>query len=89
MSQPAYALAEEPATRQDSPRYNPAFDPEALLNEAEVALMLGCSRKKLENDRRLRQGIPFIQFATNRVRYRRADVLAWISERRVSFPRND
>ena len=58
-------------------------DHDALLNQAQVARILGVTEKFLEA-RRVRGGcIPFCKIGSL-VRYRRADVNAWIESRRMT-----
>jgi hypothetical protein len=62
------------------PAYDPRLDPEALLSQTEAAALLGCTRRKLEKDRKAGVGAKYIRTSQNRVRYRRRDLLAYISE---------
>ena len=56
-------------------------DPERLLREEEVAEHLGFSARALQNWR-LRGGGPvFVKVSARSVRYRRADLVAWVKAR--------
>ncbi|HPE81692.1 MAG: hypothetical protein H6961_01450 [Chromatiaceae bacterium] len=63
--------------------YNPILDPEALLTTEQCALMRGCSASTIRRERRERRGVPFIEINCNTVRYRRQDVVDFISKYRV------
>jgi Helix-turn-helix domain len=54
--------------------------PELFLTDVEVAEMLHRSVKTLRNDRSLRRGIPYVKNG-RQVRYRLADVLAYMNDR--------
>jgi hypothetical protein len=54
--------------------------PELFMTEGEVAEMLHRSIKTLRNDRSLNRGIPYVKYGRH-VRYRLADVLAYLNER--------
>ena len=60
-----------------------AVDPEALLDQASVARLLGATEKFLEARRVRGGGPPFVKVG-RLCRYRRADVLAWIESRRCA-----
>lgn len=53
---------------------------ELFLTEREVAEMLHRSVKTLRNDRSLNRGIPYVKYG-RQVRYRLADVLAYLNDR--------
>lgn len=56
-------------------------DPERLLREEEVAEHLGFTTRALQNWR-LRGGGPiFVKVSARSVRYRRADLIAWVKAR--------
>lgn len=62
------------------PYYNErAFTSSDLLNEKEVAIELGIAAGTLRNWRSLRIGIPYVKLGKRAVRYRRADVDAFIA----------
>ena len=54
-----------------------------LLTAVEVAELTGLSTETLAQWRSQRRGIPFIKISRNVVRYRQADLDAWLSERIV------
>lgn len=57
-------------------------DPAALLDEYQMAKMLGCSIHKLRRDRWAGGGIPFIKLnEKGSVRYRRSDFDSFVSSR--------
>jgi hypothetical protein len=56
-------------------------DADDLLSTIDVARWLGVSHQWLEIGRSSGYGPPYIRVAARRVRYRRADVLAWLKER--------
>lgn len=58
-------------------------DPDALLYPAEAAHLMALSERTLEGLRVRGGGPPFCRL-TRSVRYRRGDIVAWISARRVS-----
>ena len=61
--------------------FNSADDP-TLFNQTVIAHVLDCSTATMERDRWLGGGIPYIKI--NRlVRYRKADVLKWLSQFRA------
>lgn len=66
-------LADEGAT---------AGTPNDLLTTAEVAVWLRVSHQWLEILRQRGDGPPFIRQSRTRVRYKRADVLAWLETRK-------
>lgn len=51
----------------------------ALVSQKTVAILLGCSEAKLERDRWAGTGVPFVKVG-RMVRYRKADILAWLSQ---------
>lgn len=58
-------------------------DPDALLYQAEVAYLTAQSERTLEAYRlKGGGGPPFVVIGKRGVRYRRADVLQWVTERR-------
>ena len=52
-----------------------------LLSEAETAALLGIAQRTLQEWRRKGAGPAFIRLAGRSVRYRQADVLAWVAAR--------
>lgn len=69
----------EAATSGNLCRYDPCRDPEALLSPEQAAAMVGFTPRKLAADRTAGVGIAYIRVAENRVRYRRRDIIDWIS----------
>ena len=63
--------------------YDPAHDPEALLTTSQYADLRNSSTSTIRRERRERRGVPFILINRNSVRYRRQDILDWITARRV------
>ena len=55
------------------------------LTEVEVEELTSRSRYTLRNDRFLRKGIPYLKITTRSVRYKTADVVAFMEQRRISF----
>jgi predicted DNA-binding transcriptional regulator AlpA len=55
----------------------------ALLSAEEVAGITGLSIETLAQWRSQRRGIPFVKISRNCVRYRQADLEAWLTERIV------
>jgi len=55
----------------------------ALLSAENVAGITGLSIETLAQWRSQRKGIPFIKISRNCVRYRQADLEAWLTERIV------
>jgi predicted DNA-binding transcriptional regulator AlpA len=55
----------------------------ALLSAEDVAGITGLSTETLAQWRSQRKGIPFIKISRNCVRYRQADLEAWLTERIV------
>lgn len=55
----------------------------ALLSAEDVAGITGLSVETLAQWRSQRKGIPFIKISRNCVRYRQADLEAWLAERIV------
>jgi len=66
-----------------SDTYDPAASLPDLATTTELAEFLKCHPQGLANARYLGRGIPFIKLSTGRVRYLKADVLAYLEERRV------
>jgi predicted DNA-binding transcriptional regulator AlpA len=60
---------------------NGAGNPHELLTTTATAEWLGVSSQWLEIGRSKAYGPPFVRLSPRRVRYRRADVLAWLQER--------
>jgi len=56
-------------------------DPDQLLRECEAAQILGFTPRALQNWRIRGGGPVFVKVAARSVRYRRADLLAWIQAR--------
>ncbi len=54
------------------------------LNEIETAELTRLSRSKIQNDRWLRKGIPFLKIG-RRIIYRRSDVIAYLESHRIKF----
>lgn len=59
--------------------YERAFSPSDLLNEKEVAATLGIATGTARNWRSKRIGPPYVKLGKRAVRYRRADVDAFIA----------
>ena len=59
-------------------------DPNALLFPLEVAYLLGLDRRTLDSWRLRGDGPRFVRISARAIRYRRADLLAWIEARIVS-----
>jgi hypothetical protein len=57
-------------------------DPDAALLPMEAALLLGLSPRTLEGFRFKGEGPPYFRIRRG-IRYRRADIVAWIEARRV------
>jgi len=55
--------------------------PDQLLDSKAVADWLGVSRHWVVMGRLRGYGPPFLRISSARIRYRRGDVLAWLSER--------
>ena len=55
----------------------------ALLSAEDVAGITGLSVETLAQWRSQRKGIPFVKISRNCVRYRQADLEAWLTERIV------
>lgn len=64
-----------------SPHY--AHAPTVLLHTAEAARLLKTSVVTLERWRALRAGPPFVRLGVRSIRYRMADLQAWIDANRV------
>ena len=56
-------------------------DPLALLTEADAAEPLKFTRRFLQARRVRGDGPPFVRISARAIRYRRADILAWIEAR--------
>jgi len=56
-------------------------DPDSLLLPVEAAHVLGLSHRTLESWRVRGGGPPFVRMSARAVRYRRASLLDWASER--------
>ena len=54
-----------------------------LLTPAEVAELIGCTAGNLARWRKRRQGPPYVVLTSRLVRYREADVQAWLASRVV------
>jgi phage terminase Nu1 subunit (DNA packaging protein) len=54
-----------------------------LLNEKEVAEIMGCSVRTLQKHRQLGRGLPFLKLGKKLVAYRAEVVAAHIEERRI------
>jgi hypothetical protein len=63
--------------------YDPATDPEAMLAPREAAAFLSLTPRTLEAWRNRGEGPPHYRPSVNRVRYRRADLIAWMNAHRV------
>ena len=61
----------------------PIADGRRLLTPEEVAELTGLSVETLAQWRSQRRGIPFVKLSRNCVRYRQADLDAWIEQRIV------
>lgn len=59
--------------------YEHPIAPSDLLDEKEVATTLGIAPGTLRNWRSLRIGVPYVKLGKRAVRYRRADVDAFIA----------
>ena len=57
-------------------------DPEPLMSPDETAAYLGVSKEHLRRLRKAEQGPPYIRVSERVVRYRLADVQAWVDARR-------
>ncbi|MCP4203757.1 MAG: helix-turn-helix domain-containing protein [bacterium] len=58
-----------------------ARDPQALLNQAQTASLIGVSERTLECWRWKGNGPAFVKISSRAVRYRRQDIEQWVSER--------
>lgn len=68
---------------QEATRAREAIIPDSpveLLNEYQAAKLLSCSVHKLRRDRWAGGGVPFVKFSGS-VRYRRADIDAYVEAR--------
>lgn len=72
-----------PALDQPAGRPIPS-DPNALLFPIEAGYLLGVERRTLDGWRHRGGGPPFVRISARAIRYRRADLLAWIEARVVS-----
>lgn len=63
--------------------FDSAPDPE-ILNDRQVAALLGVRRRTLRLWRRTR-GLPHCKITTKEIRYRRQDILSWLDQRRVQM----
>jgi excisionase family DNA binding protein len=54
-----------------------------LLNTGQAAVELGLSKSTLEHWRTVRKGPPFVRVGPRCIRYRRADLDAWLSEQLI------
>jgi excisionase family DNA binding protein len=54
-----------------------------LLNTVQAAVELGLSKSTLEHWRTVRKGPPFFRVGPRCIRYRRADLDAWLSEQLI------
>jgi len=63
---------------------NAQHDMNALVNEKEAASILCYSVRALQNWRHRGGGPLFVKVSSRSVRYRRADLAAWVNERIVS-----
>ncbi len=59
----------------------PDHDPASLLTEADAAELLKFTPRFLQARRMLGNGPPFVRISARAIRYRRADILAWIEAR--------
>ncbi len=59
-------------------------NPVSLLNESQTAQFLGLTIRCLQNWRSRGGGPPYIQISRRAIRYRRADLEAWIDARIVA-----
>lgn len=75
MKQKNTFVAAVPAT----PSHERSIAPSDLLDEKEVAATLGIAPGTLRNWRSLRIGVPYVKLGKRAVRYRRADVDAFIA----------
>jgi hypothetical protein len=54
-------------------------------NEFETAAVTGKAVSTLRNERHLRRGLPYLKIGKRSIRYKTADVLAYMEARRISF----
>jgi hypothetical protein len=54
-------------------------------NEFEAAAVTGKAVSTLRNERHLRRGLPYLKIGKRSIRYKTADVLAYMEARRISF----
>jgi hypothetical protein len=59
------------------------LDVETMLTERQVSEILKLSMKKLQLDRAMRQGLPYVRWGTRCIRYRQSDVSTFIKENLV------
>ena len=62
--------------------------PDALLREEDAAVFLGFTPRALQEWRHRGSGPPFVRISSRAIRYRRADLIAWATERREGAPSN-
>jgi hypothetical protein len=55
------------------------------LNEVETAAITGRALSTLRNERFLRRGLPYLKIGKRSIRYKTADILVFMEERRISF----
>ena len=55
------------------------------LNEFEAAAITGRAVSTLRNERFLRKGLPYLKVGKRSIRYKTADLVATMEERRISF----
>jgi hypothetical protein len=80
---PELSLAVASLLQQMTPtRYDHRTDPEALLNEREAADFLGLEPMTLTTWRAQAREIPYVRLGHKTVRYRRADLVAWVMTNR-------
>ena len=56
-------------------------DPDALLNQAQAAALIGVSERTLECWRWRGDGPPYVKISRRAVRYRRRDIREWAESR--------
>jgi len=59
-------------------------DTNTLMNEAQVGELLGIKARTVRAWRS-RNGLPFIKISAKTIRFRRADIDAWLARRRVAI----
>jgi len=76
-----------PVTVANQPAGRPIPDlPDALLSTTETAFLIGLAPRTLEAKRLRGGGPPFVRISARAVRYRRADVVAWVARPAWSPP---